>query len=97
LLDNNRTDHRLGLSGDSIGYITYDNTRFNNYFYVDIFKNSLQEHDYIIGKSGTLFSDLNPNRIKQVFGNSAVVITTDVIEECFKEFLELYADKINSK
>jgi MoxR-like ATPase len=97
LLDNNRTDHRLGLSGDSIGYITYDNTRFNNYFYVDIFKNSLQEHDYIIGKSGTLFSDLNPNRIKQVFGNSAVVITTDVIEECFEEFLELYADKINSK
>jgi hypothetical protein len=93
LLDKNINNSRSNLGHMPAGYITVDTSMFTNSFYIDICRHSFRNYHNKIEP----FYNLNPDRIKQVFGNSAVLITTDVIVECFKEFLELCADKVKNK
>jgi hypothetical protein len=84
--ENTNSKHRqLLIHSTNSGYIKVNQNMLN----INMLSRASHKYATPIASNKTLVSELNPSRIKQVFGDSAILITPDIITECFKEYLDL--------
>ena len=83
-LDNsrNKESNLISPADYDVGYIRGSDTTYTYGYCTNLFCSScfFNREIYII-------FDLDSNRIKQVFGDSAILITKEIITECFQEYI----------